>query len=56
MPNFVANFTWERSTKNTERFQEDPVDGQPPRIGTLYIQRFAIGKAKRVKVTVEVIE
>ncbi|MCL4436588.1 MAG: hypothetical protein M1503_08940 [Thaumarchaeota archaeon] len=57
MPNqFTATFTKEKETKNTIRFQEDSQDGQPPRIGSLYVQKWAVGGATKVKVTVEIIE
>ncbi len=50
---FVATFSREKETKNTVRFQEDAKDGQPPRVGTLYVQKWAAGAAKNLKVTVE---
>jgi hypothetical protein len=36
-------FTLERETKNTIRYQED-ADGKPPAIGTLYVQKWLLGK------------
>ncbi len=53
---FTVTFTKEKETKNTVRFQEDAQDGQPPRIGSLYIQKWAISGAKKVKVTVEILD
>tara|TARA_B100000315_G_C14121630_1_gene382851 strand:+ start:352 stop:525 length:174 start_codon:yes stop_codon:yes gene_type:complete len=53
---FSVTFTKEKETKNTIRFQEDQNDGQPPRIGSLYIQKWAIKEGVKVKVTVEVLE
>jgi hypothetical protein len=38
----TLTFTLERETKNTIRFKEDS-NGQPPTIGTLYIQKHAVG-------------
>lgn len=55
MKSFVSTFTHEKSTKNTERFQED-AGNEPPKIGVLYIQKWAIGNAQKIKVTVEVVE
>jgi len=52
-------FTFERDTKNTRRFAEDPSDG-PPIVGTLYIQQWALRKLtggdlpERLRVTVAV--
>jgi len=52
-----ATFDYERTTKNTVRFQED---SDVPVIGTLYIQKHALKsngglEAKKVKVTVEIL-
>ena len=35
-------FTMERETKNTARYQEQ-TDGKPPAVGTLYVQKWALG-------------
>jgi hypothetical protein len=45
-------FVLEKETKNTIRFQEKPADGQPPIIGTVYIQKWA-KPANTITVTVE---
>ena len=44
----------ERETKNTVRFQEE-ASGKPPVIGTLYVQRWALGEPlpQRLTVTIE---
>ena len=49
----VCEFTHERTTKNTYRYAEI---GEIPKIGTLYIQKFALGAEppKRLRTTVEV--
>jgi len=39
----VLKFTLEKVTKNTIRYQEEPATGQPPIIGTLYVQKFWLG-------------
>jgi hypothetical protein len=36
-------FTLERETKNTIRYAED-TNGKPPAIGTLYVQKWLLGK------------
>ena len=51
-----AIFTHEKSTKNTERFQEDTIQGQAYITGTIYVQRWVVGNAKKIKVTIEVLE
>jgi hypothetical protein len=49
----TLTFTMERTTKNTIRYQED-ADGKPPAIGTLYVQKWLLGKEppKRLTVTI----
>ncbi len=49
-------FIREKETKNTIRFKEQPGIGQPPIIGTIYVQKWSYpAEAKQLKVTVEVI-
>lgn len=50
----VADFEHERTTKNTYRYAEI---GEIPEIGTLYIQKFALGTEPpaRLRVSVEAI-
>lgn len=38
----TLNFTLEKETKNTIRYQEE-TNGKPPAVGTLYIQKWLIG-------------
>ncbi len=47
-------FVMERETKNTVRFQEE-VNGKPSAVGTLYVQRWALGQPvpQRLTVTIE---
>ena len=44
----------ERETKNTYRYAEQS-DGQPPAIGTIYVQKWAVGNnpPRKLKITVE---
>jgi hypothetical protein len=47
-------FEMEKETKNTVRYQEEQVEGQPPVIGTIYVQKWALkGIPNKVKVTLE---
>jgi hypothetical protein len=39
----TLTFTLERETKNTIRYSEDAND-KPPAIGTLYVQKWLLGK------------
>ena len=48
----TVKFTIEKETKNTVKFNEVPVEGQPPIIGTLYVQKWFIGNTKEIEVTV----
>jgi hypothetical protein len=47
----TLTFTLERETKNTIRYQED-ADGKPPAIGTLYVQKWLLGKEPPKRLTV----
>ena len=41
MAEVLVEFTFERETKNTVRFQEaENANGEPPAIGTLYLQKW----------------
>ena len=49
----TVTFELERDTKNTCRFQ-DVANGEPPLIGTLYIQKWAFEKApKTIKASIK---
>ena len=50
----VIEFLVERETKNTVRYEEQ-TDGQPPSVGTLYVQKWALGNPvpQKLKVTIE---
>jgi hypothetical protein len=50
----TLTFTLERETKNTIRYQEH-ADGKPPAIGTLYVQKWLLGKEppKTLTITLE---
>lgn len=44
-------FTVERETKNTVRYQEEAI-GKPPVVGTLHVQRWALGQPVPQRLTV----
>lgn len=52
----VVEFAMERETKNTVRYEEQ-TSGQPPAIGTLYVQKWALGSPPppRLRMTLEVV-
>ncbi len=52
MAKHELTFKKEKETKNTIRYQEEPVENQPPIIGALYIQKW-VRPADSIKVTLE---
>ena len=46
-------FSREKDTKNTVKFAEVPTEGEAPVIGSLYVQRWFIGGASNVRLTIE---
>ena len=48
----TVKFTAEKETKNTVKYNEVPAEGQPPIIGTLYVQKWFAGGATELEVTV----
>jgi len=49
----TVQFKKEKDTKNTVKFAEVQSQGEPPIVGTLYIQKWFAGEAATVKVTIE---
>ena len=41
-----------RDTKNTVRFEEEIPAGKPPVIGTIYIQKWFVGDADKLTITI----
>ena len=52
----VVQFEKEKVTKNTVRFQEITEPGSPPVMNTLYLQRWVVGNADKVTVTIDINE
>lgn len=53
MPESIElTFDKEKETKNTVRMQEQPRDGQPPVIGTLYLQKWFVGESNTIKINI----
>jgi hypothetical protein len=50
----TVQFQKEKDTKNTVKFAEVLSQGEAPIIGSLYVQKWFIGDATNLKVTVEV--
>lgn len=51
----TINFTIERETKNTVRYQEE-ADGKPQAIGTIYVQKWFLGQNPPRKIAVTITE
>ncbi|MFQ5793640.1 MAG: hypothetical protein ACE5JP_01145 [Candidatus Bipolaricaulia bacterium] len=59
MEKIEAILSFERETKNTIRYHEEPTEaGRPPVIGTLYLQKWALGTTppQKIHVTMEEVE
>jgi hypothetical protein len=52
----VLKFKKLKETKNTVRFEEEPEDGQPPVIGTLYVQKWFVKDRDQVRVSIDLNE
>jgi hypothetical protein len=46
-------FNKEKETKNTIKFEEQPAEGKPAVIGSLYVQKWFVGDANTIKVTIK---
>jgi hypothetical protein len=51
--NKTVQFEREKETKNTVRFQEVVESGTPPVMNTLYLQKWFVGGAERITVTID---
>ena len=52
----IVKFKKLKETKNTVRFEEEPEDGQPPVIGTLYIQKWFVKDRYQLRVSIDLNE
>jgi hypothetical protein len=48
----TVKFVIEKETKHTVRFEEVPGNGQPPIIGSLYVQKWFAGDAQEIEITI----
>lgn len=48
----TVKFKIEKETKNTVKYSEVPDEGQPPIIGTLYVQKWFAGNTTDIEVTI----
>ena len=52
----IVKFKKLKETKNTVRFEEEPESGQPPVIGTLYIQKWFVKDRYQLRVSIDLNE
>lgn len=51
----VVRFVRERESKNAVRFEEVTKEGEPPKVRTLYVQKWVIGGAQQLEVTINIV-
>ena len=53
MSKAVVKFSYEKETKNSVRYKEEPEDGKAPIMGTLYVQKWFAGNSKNLEITID---
>jgi hypothetical protein len=53
MSKVSVKFLYEKETKNSVRYKEEPEAGAAPIVGTLYVQKWFAGDCKSLQVTIE---
>ena len=53
MTKAVVKFSYEKETKNSVRYKEEPEEGKAPIMGTLYVQKWFAGDSKNLEVTID---
>jgi hypothetical protein len=53
MSKTVEKFSYEKETKNSIRYKEEPEDGMAPIVGTLYVQKWFAGNSKNLEITID---
>ena len=54
MKEITRKFVFDRPTKNTVRYSEEPAGGEAPVVGTLYVQKWALGNQPPQVITVTI--
>jgi|GEM_PF-204429 len=52
----TIRFEFEKETKNSVRYKEVPDEGKPPIVGSLYVQKWYAGDAKKLEVTLNKVD
>lgn len=53
MSTVLVKFSYEKETKNSVRYKEQPEEGKAPIVGTLYVQKWFAGDSKTLEVSIE---
>ena len=53
MSKVSVKFSYEKETKNSVRYKEEPEEGKAPIMGTLYVQKWFAGNSKTLEVTID---
>lgn len=48
-----VTFIYEKETKNSVRYKEEPEPGKAPIVGSLYVQKWFAGESKVLTVSIE---
>ena len=49
----LISFIYEKETKNSVRYKEQPAAGQAAIVGTLYVQKWFAGDCKSLEIMIE---
>ena len=52
MTQVTVKFSYEKETKNSVRYKEEPEEGKAPILGTLYVQKWFAGTSKNIEVSI----
>ena len=53
MSKVLVTFSYEKETKNSVRYKEQPETGKAPIVGTLYVQKWFAGDSKTLEISIE---
>ena len=53
MSQTTVSFSYEKETKNSVRYKEEPEEGKAPIMGTLYVQKWFAGDTKTLAITID---
>ena len=53
MSKVLVKFSYEKETKNSVRYKEQPEAGKAPIVGTLYVQKWFAGDSKTLEISIE---